>query len=115
MLDVPMIERQGWNLHEWAPEQDWSIIGEVYERDAYAIRRIVPSREEEVILDVGACIGAFERIARERNPRSRIICVEVCPENVGVLRANAGPQTQILRAAVSYHQGILGLLNAALR
>ena len=109
--EVPLRRHQGWWLHDWASGQDWAIVADVYHEDCYRLRQVEPYRTNETIVDVGACIGAFERLARERNPDSHVYCVEVCPENIPVLQANVGENTRIIQAALTYETEMV-LMNA---
>lgn len=111
-MDIPIQHTDGWNLHAWAFDQDALIIKDIYYNDSYRLRRIPPFGPAEVIVDVGACIGAFERLARHRSPDASIFCIEVCPENIPILQANVSPQTRVIQAAVSYRSEPLSLLNA---
>jgi FkbM family methyltransferase len=92
-------------------EQDWVIVNDIYLRDAYRVSLLGTDRPVTVI-DVGAHIGTFAKLWHERHPRSRIICVEACPENIPALRAIVGSFAEVVHAACTYDDGELGLLNA---
>jgi len=111
-MDQVALRRHGrfW-LHDWASGQDWVIWEEVYFHDCYRIGAVAPYRDNEVIVDVGASVGAFCVKAHERNPRARILALEVCPENIPVLEANVGQFAEIHQAAVTYEREV-ALLNA---
>jgi FkbM family methyltransferase len=63
---------------------------------------------------VGAHIGCFAALWHRRNPLARIVCIEACPENIAVLRANVGHFAEVIHAACSYEDEPIGLLNAVL-
>jgi FkbM family methyltransferase len=111
MEKVPLRKHGRFWLHDWASGQDWMIWEEVFFHDCYRLGAIRPYRPNEVIVDVGASVGAFCLKAKERNPSARILAFEVCPENVPVLEANAGHFAEICQAAVTYEKE-LALLNA---
>jgi len=93
-------------------EQEWEIIEDVYARDSYCTALLPRKTSEEIIVDVGANIGAFARLWHERNPHARIICIEACPENIPVLQRNVGAFATVVHAACTYDAGPLFLLNA---
>jgi FkbM family methyltransferase len=55
--------------------------------------------KDKVVLDVGACAGAFSKLALDRGAR-RVIAVEPHPLNLSVLRRNVPAATVIAAAAV---------------
>jgi FkbM family methyltransferase len=111
MNDVPLRKHGRFWVHDWASGQDWAIWEEVYFHDCYRLGAVEPYRKNEVIVDVGASVGAFCLKAKEHNPQAKIIAFEPCPENIPVLRANAGEFASIIQAAVTYEQN-LSMLNA---
>ena len=64
------------------------------------------------VLDVGANVGMFSAWARGRWPHARIVAVEPAPENVTVLREQAGHdgRTEVVEAAVAPADGETGLV-----
>lgn len=90
--------------------QDTDIIHDVYENDCYRLKATPIARE--VIVDVGACLGCFSKLANVRNPTAKIIAVECCPENIPVLKKNVGSFANIIEAACTYEPGDVALLNA---
>lgn len=94
-------------------EQDMTIVRDVYAEDCYRLE-LIRARVEQahLIVDIGACIGAFAMKAHEMNPAAHIICVEACPENIPTLRKNVGRFATILEGACTYEPGELMLLNA---
>ncbi|MBI3861039.1 MAG: FkbM family methyltransferase [Planctomycetia bacterium] len=94
-------------------EQDLVVVKDIFEQDAY--RTCLLSNNagpQEVVVDIGAHIGTFARLWHRKNPQARIICVEACPENLEVLRANVGDFAQVVHAACTYETAELMLLNA---
>lgn len=112
-LDGNLILRRGFWVRADNVQQDQVIIRDVFEEDAYQLRHL-PSNvgPGEVVVDVGAHIGAFARKWHGKNPEAKIYCVEVCPENLPALRANVGDFADIQQAACTYETGPLALLNA---
>ena len=73
----------------------------------YAQLDISPS---DVVLDLGANIGAFTVLAAQKG--ARVIAVEPEPENFKILAANAvglHPEPVLIRAAVDTHSGLVNL------
>lgn len=94
-------------------EQDMTIVRDVYANDCYRLELIRGVVEQaRVIVDVGACIGAFAMRAHEINPNATIICVEACPENIETLKRNVGDFAEVVEGACTYEPGELMLLNA---
>lgn len=82
--------------------QDLVIVKDIAEDDSYRVDRLPMPRP--VVVDVGAHIGVFSTTIHRRNPLSRIIAVECCPENVAALRKNIGNFATVIQATVSYGQ-----------
>lgn len=63
-----------------------AMIQDVWDNDLYGIRtaRIVP----EVVLEIGANIGAFTKLAATVWPSARVIACEADPDNVSLLAEN---------------------------
>src|SRR6202020_925702 len=55
-------------------EQDMVIVGDVYKGDCYRTSLLGKFADDEVIVDVGAHIGAFAKMWHVRNPKARIVC-----------------------------------------
>lgn len=93
-------------------EQDLTIVRDVYLEDCYRLN-LIPGVVEQakLIVDVGACLGAFHKRVRQMNSTADVECVEVCPENWDVLEANIG-HDDYWRGACSYSEEPLALLNA---
>lgn len=94
--------------------QDENVVGEVIQSNSYRLD-IRPTRPElqEIVFDIGAHIGTFSREWIKKNPRARITCVEACPENIPILKANVGAFAQhVIHAACTYEPGKLLLLNS---
>lgn len=98
-------------VHRRGVGQDLMNWDEVYVRDVYRFRSMPLFRHQEVIVDIGANVGAFSALAHERNPNARIIAVEACAENIPVLRANVGEFATVIHAACCYYAGPIALAN----
>ncbi|MFO1040985.1 MAG: FkbM family methyltransferase [Planctomycetaceae bacterium] len=96
-------------------DQDREVVREVVAYDAYRLdlRGLMPTQESFVI-DVGAHIGCFARMWHMRNPKSKIICVEVCPENWELLDVNAAVIACVEHSACTYEVGQLVLHNSVM-
>lgn len=94
-------------------EQDMVIVRDICDNDAYKLG-IIPGIVEQAkfVVDIGAHIGCFAKMIHDRNPDARIVCVEVCPENIDALQRNVGKFATIIQAACTYESGELALLNA---
>jgi FkbM family methyltransferase len=90
---------------------DQVIVQDVYADDCYRVAAIPLPRE--VVIDAGAHIGAFALRMRSRNPFSKIVCVECCPENMEAIRKNVGSFAEVVPAALTYEPPEnLAMLNA---
>jgi len=105
-----LVFHQGFAVRRDNVDQDGVVIGDVFERDAYAVSHL--PLPHEIVVDVGAHIGCFAARWRRRNPQSRIFCIEACPENLPALRANVAAFAKVVHAACTYERGEMGLLNA---
>ena len=65
--------------------QAWGTIFEPMLADVYGIRR---QALVDVVVDVGACIGAFSALAARTHPSARVIAFEPNPTALPALRAN---------------------------
>lgn len=108
---MPGVTYKGFLCHEKFPEPDKHIIEDIYVGDAYRTRLIASRGKGEVVVDVGAHIGAFSRLWYEKNPLARIFSVECNPENLPYLETNVGDFATVVPAACTYEQGGLVLLN----
>lgn len=99
-----------------AGRQDMNVVNEVIANDGYFTRLRGHGGPECVVADVGAHIGSFARLWRQKNPSSRIACVEACPENIPVLSRNVHDfiDATILHAACTYEAGDVALLNSCM-
>lgn len=111
--DPTLIRRRRFWVRQDNAQQDFVIVQDIYEQDAYRTR-LLPTRggPAEVVFDIGAHIGTFARLWHERNPEARIVCVEACPENLVALRANVGEFAEVVHAACTYAPGRVVLRNA---
>lgn len=94
-------------------QQDIDVIREVLLQDVYKLGiRGICSGNPSIVVDVGAHIGAFAVAWYRRNPAAKIICVEVCPENIAPLRENTEGIAVIEQGACTYDDRELCLLNS---
>lgn len=86
-----------------AGTQDATVFHEVYHEDEYRVPRMAP---EDVVIDGGANIGAFVRLAWDRGSRA-VHCWEPHPGNFAILSANVGrlPGVWLHRAALAGRAG----------
>jgi len=94
-------------------EQDMVIVRDVVDGDCYKTA-IIPGvfTDAKLIIDVGSHIGCFAKLAHKLAPKAKIVCVEVCPENLAALRKNVGEFATVIHGACTYEPGDLMLLNA---
>lgn len=92
-------------------DQDLVIVEDVYFGDSYRTS-LYDLAEWDTVVDVGAHIGCFAMLVRNRNPNARIVCVEACPENHAALMRNVGSFATVISAAMTYSSEELALLNA---
>ena len=94
-------------------EQDLVIVRDVIDNDCYRLG-LIPGivRGAKLIVDVGSHVGCFALLCHRLNPRAKIVCVEVCPENIEALTANVGHFAHVINGACTYEPGELALLNA---
>lgn len=76
-------------------DQAWVIVQDVYCRDAYKTYLRPKKSGVEYVLDVGANIGTFSRLWKERNPDAVIAGVEVIPELAAIYSRNCPYATAI--------------------
>ena len=113
LLDGHLILRREFWVRVDNVQQDQVIIRDIFEEDAYQLRHF-PSNvgPGEIVVDIGAHIGAFARLWHEKNRHATIVCVEVCPENIPALLANVESFAKVRQAACTYEIGPMALLNA---
>jgi len=92
--------------------QDFVIIEDVYLKDAYKTRLIEKSNKSEIVVDIGAHIGAFSRLWHERNPNARIFSVECCEDIMPQLESNISSFATIIPVACTYKKHDLYLINS---
>lgn len=81
-------------------QQDMDVYAEVYQHDCY---RVKPHYfTDGVVIDIGAHIGFFSLLVRDRFKVRNIVCVEACPDNWATLLLNVGGFAKVHRAACSY-------------
>src|SRR5690242_11682988 len=112
-MDSNLTKRDGFWIRRDNEQQDLLIVQDIFYADAYKIK-IIPGivQQAQLVIDIGAHIGAFARLIHDMNPACRIICVEACPENISALRANVEEFATVIQAACTYEPGQLMLLNA---
>lgn len=101
-----LIQREGFWIREEFANQDLTIVRDVYAGDAYATKLIGERfAEAQRIVDVGAHIGVFTRLAAELAPNARITAIEGEPENWAALEKNVaafGDRVAIVKGVCSY-------------
>ncbi|WP_397570674.1 FkbM family methyltransferase [Schlesneria sp. T3-172] len=92
--------------------QDCDVVGEVVVHDGYklGVRNLTPWPVRYVI-DIGAHIGTFAKMFHLRSPAAKIVCVEVCPENIDLLKVNTALIADVEQAACTYEAGEVRLHN----
>lgn len=100
--DMTLAEKGGWWHRVGLHDADFCTIDSAYTRDEYHLTDHSPARGDEVIVDVGACVGAFARLAHVRNPKARIFAIEANQKNIVALEANAGSFATIIPRAMTY-------------
>ena len=111
--DGSLVRSRGFLIRRDNISQDLTIVNDVFHADCYKLN-IIPGVVENAkyVVDIGAHIGSFAKLVHSRNPKAKIICVEVCPENLEALRANVGSFAEVVHAACTYENGELALCNA---
>ena len=89
-------------LHMRAGTMDADVIAEM-QRDPYHVTEFV--QDGDVVLDVGAYIGAFALFVKERCPTARVISLEPMPSNFAALKENAGNQVTVQQVALVGRSG----------
>jgi FkbM family methyltransferase len=96
--------------------RDMEALFELFVRGEYeppvSLRDRLSEDAVRTIADVGANVGMFSAWARGRWPQARIVAVEPAPENVAVLREQAGRdgRTDVIEAAVAPSDGEIGFV-----
>jgi len=93
-------------------QQDMTVVHEVVMSDGYFTRLRGTKGEGEFVVDIGAHIGCFAMMWHRKNPLAKIVCVEACPENIDILKANVGEFATVIHAACTYETDELVLLNS---
>lgn len=94
-------------------DQDMTVIREVVHGNSYRTDLFHQrTRSGEIVVDIGAHIGAFAKLWHQIDPAARIVCVEACPENIPVLQQNVGDFAKVIQAACTYEKGDICPLNA---
>jgi len=98
-----MIRHQtGYWIHEGnLAKLDVDVINEVVTGNCYRMNLVPPGL---VFVDVGAHIGCASMLYHQQCPQSKIICVEACPENIPILKANVGHFATVIQAACTYEK-----------
>lgn len=104
--DMTLSEEGGWWYRVGLRDSDFCTIEAAYTRDEYHLTDHLPARRDEVIVDAGACVGAFSRLAYVRNPKARIFAIEANAMNIPALEANAGRFATIIPAALTYETDV---------
>jgi len=97
----------GFWIRDGLKREDTIVVKDVYAGDCYGLKSL--GFTPETILDIGAHIGCFSRLAHELFPQAKIIAVEANPRNIPALQKNAGDFAEIVEAACTYEQGELSL------
>lgn len=87
--------------------EDTIVVQDVYGNDCYGLKAL--GFAPETIVDVGAHIGCFSRLAHELYPAARIVAVEANSRNIPALSRNVGDFAEIIEAACTYEPGELSL------
>lgn len=94
-------------------DQDAIVIKEIVHGNSYRVDLFHQrQRSGEIVVDIGAHIGAFAKLWHQVDPMAKIICVEACPENIPVLQRNVGHFAEIIQAACTYEKGDVYLMNS---
>ena len=85
-------------------EQDKCIIGEAYHSDCYRLRALAKHLNPRVIMDIGAHIGAFTRLAKELFPNAQAYALEPNPSSFELLQMNTAGLSQctLIQRALVY-------------
>lgn len=86
--------------------EDACIWMDVVVNDCYSVPYLPLGGRGVTVLDIGSCFGAFAFLWHQRNPNSKIICVEPAPLNVKILRKNVGHFATVLDGAVWYGENM---------
>lgn len=87
--DLEYALRNGMRYRAWAGTLSIHVVNVLFEvvgRDAYGLREL--DRDVEVIVDIGAHIGAFSVCAARKWPTAKLYAYEPVPENYGYCRGN---------------------------
>ena len=102
---------RGWWCHQNCASQDMLIVDDVYDRDCYQCRHLPGIfYAAKRIVDVGAHIGAFAKLAGELAPHAEIVAIEA--EESNALLATHNLRTPAIHAAVVGRRRPVVLANA---
>lgn len=115
MLDMTLVFKadgpwQGFWYRAGLEAQDLTTVRTAFVDDEYGLMK-VPVTENEIIVDIGACIGAFSALVRKRNPSARIVAVEALTDNIPCLRANVASYATVIPCACTYESKV-GILSS---
>ena len=83
-------------------DEDACIWRDVVIDDCYQIPSLPFDGANVLVVDVGACFGAFAFAWHQKNPKSKIVCVEPSKNNWELLEKNVGEFAEIVKGAVWY-------------
>lgn len=84
---------------------DIQVFRSVYENDEYRTKLYDGRRGRELVIDVGAHVGSFARLWHEKNPDAVIVCVELNPKNIPLLKMNVGHFAKVIDVPLCYGFG----------
>ncbi len=73
----------------------YAIKQSVYETDCYKLKEVVWNREPKFIVDIGANVGWFSKLASEKKPNSKILSYELMEENFYEAKKNLESNTNV--------------------
>lgn len=99
-----------WKQHRglWVREgnvHDRQIVDEIIIHDEYRMKELKIETRVELVVDLGAHIGAWSHLYHSLNPLAIIVCVEANPRNLPLLQANVGNFARTICAACTYNEG----------
>ncbi len=80
--------------------QDVDVLGEVMRGDGYRTKELPIG--PGLVIDIGAHIGSFATMWKQRDQSARLICVELHWDNIEILRANVGSWAKVVHGACTY-------------
>jgi FkbM family methyltransferase len=93
---------------------DWDVINEVYVHDTYKIAEITV--EPRIVLDIGAHIGSFTVLLKQRFPNAIVHCYEPHPRSFELLCQNTADLANVrcFNEAIGYLDGDIVLTDTPL-